>query len=593
MNIPGRGPIFGCEEVPWTAECERISRIPREGWSEEASAKLAVSMTEELKTPQGTMHLRPVQAVLLYEAMRCGGVFGPIRVGGGKCLGAKTLVLMWNGTTKKVEDITAGDVVMGPDSGPRFVTSTCRGREMLYRVTPVKGESYVVNESHILSVRQTAMKKGSKYSCERGGRIRNLSVKEYLGESEHFRDNWKGYRTGVDFRSVNVRDPYMMGLWLGDGNTDNFAITTADPETAVEIYAFAKRNELSIRIAKRENNASSTYYVSTGTLLGDKGRNSALEWLREEKVLSNKHVPHYYKVNSRHVRLETLAGLLDSDGHLTENGTFDFISALEVLADDVCFLSRSLGLAAYKKKCEKECVNNGVWGTYYRVCISGELSEIPCRIQRKKALVRGQKKSVLMTGISVEPIGEGEYYGFELAGADRRFLLGDFTVTHNTLCSLLLPLVLEAKRPILLLPAGLIEKTWHDRKILAEHWKLPTNLQIISYEMLGRVNAAERLMYVEPDLIIADECHRLKGKKAGCTRRVTRFMKEHPQTKFAAMSGTVMKASLKDFAHILTWCLKDGAPVPRTEDEISMWSDALDEKVNPMARRRPGALLRL
>ena len=49
----------------------------------------------------------------------------------------------------------------------------------------------------------------------------------------------------------------------------------------------------------------------------------------------------------------------------------------------------------------------------------------------------------------------------------------------KTLVSFLLPSILEAMRPVLLLPAGLIEKTWHDRKILAEHWNIPTNLQII------------------------------------------------------------------------------------------------------------------
>lgn len=36
-----------------------------------------------------------------------------------------------------------------------------------------------------------------------------------------------------------------------------------------------------------------------------------------------------------------------------------------------------------------------------------------------------------MVPITVEPLEEGEYYGFEIDG-NRRFLLGDFTVTHNT-----------------------------------------------------------------------------------------------------------------------------------------------------------------
>jgi hypothetical protein len=163
----------------------------------------------------------------------------------------------------------------------------------------------------------------------------------------------------------------------------------------------------------------------------------------------------------------------------------------------------------------------------------------------------------------------------------------------KTLLSFLLPLVLQAKRPVLLLPASLIEKTWHDRRALAEHWRLPTNVQLISYEMLGRINAATKLDYICPDMVVADECHRIKNHRAGVTRRVVRFMKEHPETRFAGMSGTVMKQSIEDFAHILRWALKDSAPIPMTDDETTSWAEALDEKVNPIQRKRPGALMHL
>ena len=55
--------------------------------------------------------------------------------------------------------------------------------------------------------------------------------------------------------------------------------------------------------------------------------------------------------------------------------------------------------------------------------------------------------------------------------------------------------------------------------------------------MLGLVQSAQKLDYIQPDLIIADECHLLKNHKAGRTRRVTRYMREHPETKFVGVSG--------------------------------------------------------
>jgi len=163
----------------------------------------------------------------------------------------------------------------------------------------------------------------------------------------------------------------------------------------------------------------------------------------------------------------------------------------------------------------------------------------------------------------------------------------------KTLLTLLLPLVLEAKRPLLLLPASLVSKTWNERKVLAEHWRLPTNLQIESYESLSLVHSAKKLEYIRPDLIIADEAHFLKGRRAGRTRRVVRYMDSYPDTKFAAVSGTIMKSSIRDFAHLLRWALKKNAPIPATDDEVESWADCLDERVNPLARRRPEALLEL
>jgi hypothetical protein len=163
----------------------------------------------------------------------------------------------------------------------------------------------------------------------------------------------------------------------------------------------------------------------------------------------------------------------------------------------------------------------------------------------------------------------------------------------KSLISMLLPVVLEAKRPILLIPAGLLEKTRYDYSVLREHWRLPTNLQFLSYELLGLVQSEDKLNYISPDLIIADECHKIKSIRAGRTKRVRRYMHDNPSTKFCAMSGTIMKSSINDFAPLLRWALKEHAPIPRTVEETNEWAEALDHHVNPISRRKPGAIFDL
>lgn len=335
--------------------------------------------------------------------------------GTGKCLGIDTPILMFDGTAKAVQDVAVGDQLMGPDSFPRRVLSLARGREMLYRVTPVKGDAYVVNESHILSLKQTS---------GRSEKIVNISVRDYLKKGKPTQEKLKGWRAGVDFRYTPVPlSPYFLGAWLGDGSINGPTVYKPDEEIMAECESVAAAH--SLRAVRFTSNTCPSIRIS-----GIKGAaNPVFAKLRELGVTTTKHVPLLYRANSRKVRLEVLAGLMDTDGAVSCGG-FDFISIEPRLAADVAYLARSLGLAAYVKQCEKSC-QTGATGTYHRVSISGDCSIIPTRIHRKKSLARMQIKRVTVTGISVDPIGVGDYFGFEITG-DGLFMLGDFTVTHNT-----------------------------------------------------------------------------------------------------------------------------------------------------------------
>ncbi len=164
----------------------------------------------------------------------------------------------------------------------------------------------------------------------------------------------------------------------------------------------------------------------------------------------------------------------------------------------------------------------------------------------------------------------------------------------KTLVFLLAPVVLCLERPLGLLPASLREKTERERRAYAEHFKVDRTMGLVSYEELGREAAANLLALKEPDGLITDESHRLKNPKAACTRRVDRQMSENPDTAFVAMSGTMIKNSVRDFAHLLRWSLgPENAPIPMAEGELEEWADALDERVQPLQRVRPGALLEL
>lgn len=159
----------------------------------------------------------------------------------------------------------------------------------------------------------------------------------------------------------------------------------------------------------------------------------------------------------------------------------------------------------------------------------------------------------------------------------------------KTLISFLAPSVIEAERPLLLVPAKLREKTEREFEVLAEHWTRPPEITIVSYEKLGRVSGADEIESLSPDLIVADEAHRLKNTGAACTRRLVRYLREHPECRFLPMSGTITSRSLRDFHHLILLALgSDRAPLPVPKDEIRVWANAVDE--GTQTRARPGCL---
>lgn len=402
-----------------------------------------------------------------------------IHCGAGKCLAKGTKIMLVNGEMINVENIKVGDKLMGDDSKPRKVLSLARGREMMYDIIPKKGDTYTVNESHILSLKCSV-----NYSKKmKKGDIIDISVKDYLNLPKTFHGRagvLLGYRVPVEFPEKDVdMCPYALGYWLGDGTSRYPAITTIEEPVIQYFKEYAEKLGLFLRQGKGKS--SIMYSISAGKknrpgISGSVGKNKFLNMLNKHNLIQNKHIPHVYKCNSRKVQMELLAGIIDSDGHLTHN-TYEIIQKNERLLDDIIFIARSLGLSAYKKKCEKSCMykNEKKTGTYYRTFISGKhLEDIPVKLNRKKAQPRKQIKDVLVTRINVVKKEIDDYYGFEIDG-NRRFMLGDFQVTHNTVMAL--KIISELKKKTLIIV---------HKEFLLEQWKERIN-QFLPDARIGRI----------------------------------------------------------------------------------------------------------
>ena len=408
-------------------------------------------------------------------------IHGPM--GTGKCHGYNTPILMHDGSVKMVQDIVIGDVIMGDNSTPRQVMSLGRGQDQMYEVISNKGTKYTVNSEHILCLKPSGMNRikvmrnddgeiraykasyfnlsTCKYSYKtfvnqeeaeayiislEGNQktdIVEISVKNYLNLPRHIQLCLKGYSTGVEFEPKPVLfDPYIIGVWLGDGCSSQAKITNQDSAILNYMRIELKKDNLDLRhLSKYDYNIVSDEYnrphpgISKKTGYEYENKNIFLETLRHYDLIDNKHIPDSYKTNDRNVRLQILAGLIDTDGWFNiDDRYFEITQKSKRLSDDIVFIARSLGFAATQNECEKYCVYKGErrYGLYYRVNIYGEgLDQIPTKCPRKKVDFKERHKNALVSAIEVVPLGMGNYYGFELDG-NHRYVLGNFTVTHNT-----------------------------------------------------------------------------------------------------------------------------------------------------------------
>ena len=345
----------------------------------------------------------------------------------GKCLGKGTMVIMFDGSLKNVEDIVVGDILMGDDSKPRNVISTTNGREMMYWIKQNKAINYRVNESHIISV-----KKSREEGLGDKNKIIDIPVLDYINKSNKWKSSHKGYKVAIEFKEQQLPfDPYFLGLWLGDGKTDGIQIFNTDIEIVHFLRKYAKERK-EILVETYPSDKCAYFRISGGRT--QKARNNSLQSLfRKHGLLGNKHIPHEFLNNSRQNRLKLLAGLIDSDGHCNKgNGdTFEITLSKKELAEQVKYLADTLGFRTSINSKSGNIKSIGFKSTVYRVRIGGNTSEIPCLLERKQSHVWTDRRNWQNTGIEIVKDKVDEYYGFEIDG-NRRFLLEDGTVTHNT-----------------------------------------------------------------------------------------------------------------------------------------------------------------
>jgi len=336
--------------------------------------------------------------------------------GGGKCLGYNTPVMMADGTIKMVQDIIIGDKLMGDDSKPREVLSLARGREQMYRIIQENSDSYIVNSSHILSLYKPKTNEIIDISVQDFLKIKNTKI--YTSNDSVIRNNGLyGFKVNVRFGLKPIPfDAYYFGDYLMSG---------------IDIKDYYSKEELD-----EISNLNIQEYC--------------------------KKIPMEYKANHYTIQLQVLAGIIDSVGIVQED-SYTIQLPNTQLYSDIIFILNSLGLKHVLNQEQKQITIYDKLASLIPTKIKRIYSDIQIKklFNSKNPTDYLKNQNINYYEINIEQLEEDEYYGFEIDG-NRRFLLGDFTVTHNTMLAIYLAWALGLKTLVVTHKEFLMDQ-WEER----------------------------------------------------------------------------------------------------------------------------------
>jgi DNA-directed RNA polymerase beta subunit len=396
-----------------------------------------------------------------------------------ECFDPDTPILQWNGTIKNAKDVIVGDYLIDDSGNPVKVRSTCSGFKTMYEIVPDKKNfmSHTVTDNHILTLKarnhtRNPNTSNTKYTFTwfdkdvlkykstsfdnkedlerfkaKVNDVIDITIEKYLSLPHHVQKNLFVFKSdGINWEHKEVAlDPYILGMWLGDGSSSGLEFATADKELLDKWIEWGRYNDATIKHGHRYNySVSSTSNNTQPGMSCDKTERAPLKRLLEKyDLVNNKHIPLDYLVNDRKTRLSVLAGLVDTDGHVRANGHEIRICQEErnyKIIEDAVFLARSLGFSCHVNEGKRTYTVHGEkrQKPYKELTITGaNLYEIPTVLPRKKLNKFNNPTSIkkcstyLQSSFELVKKDVQPFVGWQVEG-NGRFLLGDMTTVHNT-----------------------------------------------------------------------------------------------------------------------------------------------------------------
>lgn len=372
------------------------------------------------RTARNPVLREPMDALSARSHVRDVVCMFPIQLG--KALALDTPIPTPSGWTT-MGTLQPGDEVFGADGLPVKVllTSEVFLDHPCYRITFSDGESVVADAGHRWAVVDTLARSDAHTVV--------LTTKALHATHRHRQQSRYAIPVAAPLQLPEASlpiDPYVLGVWLGDGGTHNAQLTlNADDAGHIVSRIEAAGHRCDVRPAKGH---------AVNVLIDGRGGEVPTfhRRLAELGVLHNKHIPAQYLRSSFAQRMALLRGLLDTDGHAQNGGLVEICSSYPALSAGIVELLRSVGMKPVVKTRKTRARDSD--RITFSVFPMRDVFSLP---RKQLALGAGGPRSADLVPfrfiVSVEPVPSVPTRCIAVDNADHLFLCGrGFIPTHNT-----------------------------------------------------------------------------------------------------------------------------------------------------------------
>lgn len=315
-----------------------------------------------------------------------------------------------------VGNLSVSDKVYGTDGTPTTITNLTpiKEKDECFEVVFSDGTSLVADGGHLWQARKTATHKWNTFTTKELMRMRADNDDCILQTPKH---------EPVEFDHATLPiDPYVLGLWLGNGNNWTGEIYIRDEwfdETLTliqKVYPEARdAGPLSPHLKKIS-------MANTGfrTLL------------RENNLIQNKHVPSGYLFGAVEQRMALIQGLCDTDGSNVDR-TVTLSNTNENIVDAILHILWSLGVHAAKRPQTDNRISP-LTGNFYRQCwkVNFQGSDLFQPFKARPVIMDAPTKTIYTKIVDIQPVNSVPVRCITVDAGDHCFLAGrNMVVTHN------------------------------------------------------------------------------------------------------------------------------------------------------------------